>query len=440
MREHFFSLIDSLAAGLGGPEVLLASYSGEESDFVRFNHAKVRQAGSVRQGYVSLELIGGKRHARATVGVAGDAGTDLPRLTALLGALRDRLPHVPEDPYLLYATEPVSGEQVGEDRLPDAADAVDAVLAAGAGRDMVGLYAAGGIFAGFANSLGQRNWFASYSYHVDWSFYLAADKAVKSTFAGFDWDAGALARKAEEAAGQLEMLALPARTLQPGGYRVYLAPEATAELLGTLSWGGFGLKAHRTKTTSLLKMIEGGAALHPSVMLRENTRDGLAANFDSAGFIKPDCVTLIEAGRFRDCLVSPRSAAEYGVPTNGAGAGEAPASLDMAGGSIPPDGVLAELDTGIYASQLHYLNYSDRPGCRITGMTRFATFWVEGGRIVAPLNVMRFDETVYRALGENLLGLTDQAELIPSTSTYGGRSTASVRAPGALIEDFRLVL
>lgn len=42
-------------------------------------------------------------------------------------------------------------------------------------------------------------------------------------------------------------------------------------------------------------------------------------------------------------------------------------------------------------TQLWYLNFSDRPGGRITGMTRFASFWVEDGRIVAPLNVMRFD-------------------------------------------------
>jgi predicted Zn-dependent protease len=94
----------------------------------------------------------------------------------------------------------------------------------------------------------------------------------------------------------------------------------------------------------------------------------------------------------------------------------------------------------VYANQLHYLNYSDRPGGRITGMTRFATFWVEDGRITAPLNVMRFDETLYRALGENLLGLTRQLEFIPSDSTYGGRSTASARTPGALIEAFRFTL
>jgi predicted Zn-dependent protease len=73
-------------------------------------------------------------------------------------------------------------------------------------------------------------------------------------------------------------------------------------------------------------------------------------------------------------------------------------------------------------------------------MTRFATFWVEGGRIAAPLNVMRFDETIYNMLGENLVGLTSTRDFLPSTSTYGARSTDSMRLPGALIRDFAFTL
>ncbi len=85
-----------------------------------------------------------------------------------------------------------------------------------------------------------------------------------------------------------------------------------------LAWGGFGLKDHRTKQTTLLQMVEEGVQSAPGRHHHENTRDGVAPNFQEAGFIKPDQVTLIEAGAFRDCLVSPRSAQEYGVPTNGA--------------------------------------------------------------------------------------------------------------------------
>jgi predicted Zn-dependent protease len=73
-------------------------------------------------------------------------------------------------------------------------------------------------------------------------------------------------------------------------------------------------------------------------------------------------------------------------------------------------------------------------------MTRFATFWVEDGEIQAPLNVMRFDETLYRVLGENLVGLTAERELILDPNTYHGRSTDSARVPGALVEDFTFTL
>ncbi|MBI3798389.1 MAG: TldE/PmbA family protein, partial [Deltaproteobacteria bacterium] len=211
-------------------------------------------------------------------------------------------------------------------------------------------------------------------------------------------------------------------------------------IVGLLGWSGFSLKEHRTKQTVLLKMIEEGARLHALVTLRENTGDGVAPNFQEDGFIKPDQVTFIENGALRDCLTSPRSAKEYSVATNGASGGEMPESLDMAAGSVPTTEVLRRLDTGVYINNVHYLNYSDRIACRITGMTRFATFWVEDGVIQAPLNVMRFDETLYRMLGEKLLGLTAERDLILDPGTYYARSTSSGRFPGALVEDFTFTL
>jgi predicted Zn-dependent protease len=114
--------------------------------------------------------------------------------------------------------------------------------------------------------------------------------------------------------------------------------------------------------------------------------------------------------------------------------------MEMAAGQIDAADVASRLGEGVYVNSVWYLNYSDRPSCRITGMTRFATFWVEGGRIVAPLNVMRFDETGFRVLGENLLGLTRERDFIPSSSTYHGRSTSSIRLPGALVENFAFTL
>jgi predicted Zn-dependent protease len=112
----------------------------------------------------------------------------------------------------------------------------------------------------------------------------------------------------------------------------------------------------------------------------------------------------------------------------------------MAPGSLPQGEVLHELGTGLYINNLWYLNFSDRPACRMTGMTRFATLWVENGEIVAPVNVMRFDESIYRVLGQNLLGLTRERDLILDSETYGSRSTRSGRLPGAIVDEFAFTL
>ena len=73
-------------------------------------------------------------------------------------------------------------------------------------------------------------------------------------------------------------------------------------------------------------------------------------------------------------------------------------------------------------------------------MTRFATFWVEHGKIVAPVSPMRFDDSIYRMLGENLVELTRERELLLDPLTYDSRSTASARLPGALLRALRFTL
>jgi len=440
MQEYFDSITAALETLIQPGERFTSNFSAEDSDFVRFNQNQVRQAGHVVQRGVSIDLIEGKRHVAGAITLSGDLLTDRDRLGELVRDLREKRSVVPEDPYLLIAEEPKSGRRVAPNHLPDGREAVAEIQRAGQGRDLVGIYAAGGIHAGYASSTGQRNWYSAYSYNFDWSFYHRADKAVKTSYAGFEWRGDEFSRKVRWATEQLDVLKHPAKTISPGRYRVYLAPAALNDLVGILNWGGFGLKAHKTRQTPLLKLAAGETRLNPGVTLLENTKEGIAPNFQEAGFLKPDSVPLIQGGAYRECLVSPRSAREYGVSTNGASGSEMAQSIDLAPGGVGVDTVLGELGTGLLINNLWYLNYSDRSACRTTGMTRFATFWVEGGRIAAPLNVMRFDETIYRVLGENLAGLTREREMILDSSTYGGRSVDSARLPGALVDEFTLTL
>ena len=73
-------------------------------------------------------------------------------------------------------------------------------------------------------------------------------------------------------------------------------------------------------------------------------------------------------------------------------------------------------------------------------MTRFATFWVEGGEIVAPIDVLRFDDTVFRMLGSNLESLTTETELLLASDSYRARQLGSVRVPGALLSEMTFTL
>jgi predicted Zn-dependent protease len=73
-------------------------------------------------------------------------------------------------------------------------------------------------------------------------------------------------------------------------------------------------------------------------------------------------------------------------------------------------------------------------------MTRFGTYWVEAGEIIAPVKVMRFDDSLYHLLGDRLEGLTRERELLLSAETYDGRSTDSALLPGLLVSGIDLTL
>jgi predicted Zn-dependent protease len=180
--------------------------------------------------------------------------------------------------------------------------------------------------------------------------------------------------------------------------------------------------------------------LDPRVCIAEAAADGVAPAFQAQGFTRPARTPLIEAGRLAGALTSPRTALEFGLTANGANGQEAPESLAMKGGDLPLADALAALGTGLYVGNLWYLNFSDRPACRMTGMTRFASFWIEEGRIVAPLDVLRFDDTIYRMLGPSLEALTRETELVLDSSTYHERQLTSMRLPGALLREMTFTL
>jgi predicted Zn-dependent protease len=437
--DAFKALVNWLRDAIREPEQFTLSYAAESSAFVRFNHAKVRQAGQVQQASIGLKLINDGRHADLDITLAGDPEVDLQRLAEGLQQLREILPLLPQDPYLLINHNSWQSKNVQEHPLPDTGQVVAEITQAAEGLDLVGFYAAGPISRGFASSSGAFGWHQANSFNFDFSLFHENGQAVKASYAGHDWSSEGFAKRFALAREQLAFLGRPLRTLAPGQYRAYLAPAALEEIMGMLGWGGFSAQSIASKTSPLQKLYAGDSSFSPQVSIDEKVSGSLSPAFSGEGYPRSDLGLIVE-GKAGAQMVSSRSAAEYGLTANGAGGGEMPSALNMAAGTLPEAEILKQLGTGLYISNLWYLNYSDQPGARMTGMTRFATFWVENGEIQSPVSTMRFDDSAYSLLGSQLEALTEERELLLSASTYSQRATASALLPGALISKLTLTL
>ena len=439
MESYFNELAATVDRALAAGERHATWFSAEDTDFVRLNRGKVRQAGHVAQRYIEIRLIRGARHASHSMSLSGDAGTDSKAVEAAVVALRGAMPDLADDPHLLLPSIVTSTSAARGGPLPSSEAIVDNVLRAADGHDLVGILAAGPVYRGFANSDGQRNWHAITTFNLQWSLYFRADKAVKSSYSGFDWSHDVFDERMHASVAQLALISRTPKALPPGKYRAYLAPAAMQEIAELLSWGGFSARALQTQQSALSKM-RAEARLDPRVQISEDIEAGVATPFQAEGFTRPGNVSLVADGALVGALVSPRTAREFDLQANGANGAESPEALAMAGGGLPVKDALGALDTGLAIGNLWYLNYSDRPACRMTGMTRFATFWVENGTIVAPVDVLRFDDTLYRMLGDNLEALTSERELLLESNTYGSRMLTSVTLPGALLSEVNVTL
>ena len=434
--ERLDAVADAVFGALDGAEEATLSFEGEATDFTRFNHARVRQSGHAMQGTFTLRLVDGQRQAGASFGAGEDAAVDAARALALLADLQILLPAMPEDPHLALHDEPwrdrvdARGETGGA--------AVDHLLDAAADLDAVGLWTEGTLFSGLATSRGHRCWHAAAAAECNWTVYHAGDKASKAIVAGRAINPAELDRQLERQRCELSVIAREAKVIPPGEYRVYLGPRAVYDLLHTTGYYAFGLKEQRAQRSPLMALVDGRRDLAGGITLAATRGRDLLPGFDGAGFPLPERVDLVADGAHAGSLIAGRSAAEFDEEVNAAM--EFPLFLDLAGGELDADAAARELGEGLYVGDLWYLNLSDRNDCRLTGMTRFASCWVEGGEIVAPLSVMRFDDSIYRLFGEALAGLTRQRETLLIGSTYFSRTPMGGTVPGMVVEGMRFTL
>ena len=439
VRAHFDAVAVHVLSGLSAGEELTINITAEETLFVRFNGNRVRQNTDVEQINVSLRLQVDQRTVEKSRTLSGHLDSDQAALTRLLANCREEALSLPFDPNQVPIENNGTSSEEFSGTLLAPTDVVPAVVAPAEGCDLAGFYAGGIVIRGNRNSKGQSHWFATVTFFLDYSIYNGP-KAAKGCYAGSTWDAADWAANLEHTKTLLALQSLPQQDVKPGSYRTYLAPRAFSDLLGMLNWNALSASAWKQGRSPFKKLAEHEATLSTLLNVEENFSMGLTPRFNSLGEVSETRVPLIEGGALKNLLVSSRTAKEYGLAANGACADESLRAMDVSTGTLDEKDVLSALGTGLYLSNLHYLNWSDPVSARVTGMTRYACFWVENGVILGPIKDLRWDESLYDALGSKLLALTSHTEIDPAVDTYFQRSLGGSRTPGALIDGFTFTL
>lgn len=448
--SYFQSLQEKLCSSLKPREHLLVSLTAESSQFIRINGAggrgaKIRQIGSVQDAMLSLTLIHESapaqlHKAELALSLGGISYLDQQEIQSALKTLQIEVREVPPNPFVEL---PINrGKSATEQRgklLP--LEAAPEVLISNLGSiDLAGIYASGTCIRAMADSAGTFHWFSTDNFSFDHSIFTPEQRAVKGHYAGQSWNSDQFASQIRSSRKKLDLLERPARKLQPGDYRVYLEPAAFHDLIFMLSWGGVSEASIRQGDSPLQKIRSGEKKLSPFFSLSEDFSAGNSPRFNTLGELAPDTLELFSRGELKNTLISSKTAKEYGLTSNQAEAGEALRSPRVGTGSLKQLDILQKLGTGLYLSNLHYLNWSNQPGGRITGMTRYACFWVENGEMVCPIENLRFDDSIFRFFGDSLEGLSETDEYHPSTSTYFARALGGARVPGALLSGMRFTL
>jgi PmbA protein len=225
--------------------------------------------------------------------------------------------------------------------------------------------------------------------------------------------------------------------VEPGEYRVVLAPAAIAEMLDWLAMSAFNGLAHAEGRGALVGRL-GTRVVAPSINLSDSPRypRTLPRAFDAEGVPK-EPLPLIQDGVALNVAHDTRSAAlvegahstGHGLSPGGSSFGAMPWNMVLVGGGAAGEAELcAPIERGVYVTRLWYTNAIRPNETLITGVTRDGTFLIEDGQIAAPLEDLRLTDSVLRVL-ETTEELTRDHILWNEGEFYGRRFANGTVAP-----------
>ncbi len=444
-KEIYNTICSQVYNTLQEGEDLTIYMEGENSQYFRFNDSKIRQTGIIEDYNVTLSLYHGKKSLQATTTISSDIDYSVKNLISEINGLRDPLSLIPENNFTAFPEKFDSLEVYRQGDLPDREEILDSLMGIIDSDNLTGVWTSGKIFRASSTSKGTHHWFEKDSFIFDFSLIDAKENMVKILYPGSDWNRDDFIAAFDDASKRLQLMDKPKLELKPGKYRVWFEPHAVADFVDMLNWNGVSEASLRNGSSCLLKMRKDNVRLSEKFSLDESFDRKSTASFNSRSEISGN-VSLIKHGILENTLINSKTALEYGLSSNYAedvnswGIGEYLRAPFMHGGDIKLDERLEKLGTGIFISNIHYLNWSDNLGGRITGLTRYACYWVEDGRMIAPIKTMRFDDSFYNFFGDNLEAVGETVLSRPVIETYDGRNPGETTCPGILVNDFELTL
>ena len=444
-KEIYNTICSQVYSTLQEGENLTIYMEGENSQYFRFNDSKIRQTGIIEDYNVTLSLYHGKKSLQATTTVSSDVDYSVKNLISEIDGLREPLSLIPENNFTVFPDKFDSTEVYRDGNLPDREEILDSLMGVIDKDNLTGVWTSGKIFRASSTSKGTQHWFEKDSFIFDFSLIDAKENMVKILYPGSDWNKDDFMSAFDDASKRLQLMNKPKLELKPGKYRVWFEPHAVADFVDMLNWNGVSEASLRNGSSCLLRMRKDNVKLSEKFSLDESFDRKSTASFNSRSEVSGN-VSLIKRGMMENTLINSKTALEYGLTSNYAedvnswGMGEYLRAPFMHGGDIKLDDRLEKLGTGIFISNIHYLNWSDNLGGRITGLTRYACYWVEDGKMVAPIKTMRFDDSFYNFFGDNLEAVGETVLSRPVIETYDGRNPGETTCPGILVNDFELTL
>ena len=156
MENKFKNISKVIYSHLKKDELLTLSFTGEESQFIRLNNAKIRQTGLVNDADIHMKMIANGRTCTGSFTLSGNDDIDNKRAGLEIERMRLESTQILEDPYLIIPEGSGSSREIKNSNGLKFKDAVDAILPVIQGVDFVGILSNGKMYRGNSNSLGQE--------------------------------------------------------------------------------------------------------------------------------------------------------------------------------------------------------------------------------------------------------------------------------------------